>query len=149
MGCEMCKYEIKDSIQLKQIEVKTGSYKQIQKKYTLNSKILGSGNFGKVFLAHNMADPAFKVAIKTIPKHKLSSSIEQLKEEIKILSKLDHPNIIKYYETYESPKYLYVVMEYCSGGELFEKLAHNPEAFTEAFVRKIMYKLFLAVNHCH
>ena len=110
--------------------------------------MLGAGNFGKVFLASSAADPDFKVAIKTISKKKLHD-LHTIRDEIKILSTLDHPNIIKYYETYESPNYIYLVMEYCQGGELFEKLTNNREEFTEQKCALIMKSLFLAVNHCH
>jgi len=72
-----------------------------------------------------------------------------IRDEIKILSSLDHPNIIKYYETYESPNYIYLVMEYCQGGELFDKLTTRGEDFTEQRAAEIMKSLFLAVNHCH
>ena len=57
--------------------------------------------------------------------------MQQVKDEIRILSSLDHPNIVKYYETYESPNYLYLVMEYCKGGMLFDKLTENRKEFTE------------------
>lgn len=40
-----------------------------------------------------------------------------------ILNTLDHPNIVKYYETYDDPKNIYLVMEHISGGELFDKIA--------------------------
>ena len=65
------------------------------------------------------------------------------------MSTLDHPNIIKYHETFESPKYIYIVMEYCEGGELFERITKSNENFSEEMVASIMKKLFLAVNHCH
>lgn len=45
--------------------------------------------------------------------------MELLKTELDILKNLDHPNIAKFYETYEDTKYVYFVMEYCNGGELF------------------------------
>ena len=45
-----------------------------------------------------------------------------IQEEIEILTKLDHPNIVRYYETYIDEKYIYLVMEYIAGGELFEKI---------------------------
>lgn len=64
------------------------------------------------------------MAIKVIQKSKLSpSEIEALKDEVAILQTLDHPNIVKYYETYDDVKYIYLVMELCSGGELLERLA--------------------------
>ena len=72
-----------------------------------------------------------------------------MKAEIEILSKLDHPNIVKYYETYESPNYLYLVMEYCQGGMLFNKLTEKKEEFTEERAARVMNSLFLAVNHLH
>lgn len=72
-----------------------------------------------------------------------------MKAEIQILSQLDHPNIVKYYETYESPNYLYLVMEYCQGGMLFNKLTEKKEEFTEERAARVMNSLFLAVNHLH
>jgi serine/threonine protein kinase len=59
--------------------------KQIKRKYHIHSKVLGSGGFGKVFLAESVADPNFKVAIKAIGKAKLGNDIDLLKKEIKIL----------------------------------------------------------------
>lgn len=129
---------------------KPGSFKQIQAKYTINPEVLGTGNFGKVFLAQWTANPNIKVAIKALSKAKIENQIDLIREEIKILSKLDHPNIIRYYETYESDKYMYLVMEYCNGGELFEKLTRNGDStFSEKDAAAIMRKLFLAINHCH
>ena len=43
-------------------------------------------------------------------------------EEVAILHSLDHPNIVKYYETYNDQKYIYLVMEYVNGTQLFEKI---------------------------
>ena len=75
--------------------------------------------------------------------------LDPLKDEIKTLASLDHPNIVKYYETYESPNYLYLVMEYCEGGELFKRLTEKREEFTQEKAAHIMKSLFLAVNHLH
>lgn len=76
--------------------------------------------------------------------------MDLIKEEIKILQTLDHPNIVKYYETFESDHYMYLVMEYCSGQELFEKIsAKKDEVFTEREATLIMEKLLRAINHCH
>lgn len=91
---------------------------------TGGSKILGAGAFGKVFLSRNKADQSLEVAIKLFNKSKLKrDSVSRIREEVKILTTLDHPNIVKYYQTYEDTKYMYLVMEYCPGGELFDKIA--------------------------
>lgn len=96
-------------------------------KISASTKVLGAGSFGKVFLSENIADPTFLVAIKVLNKAKLKDNIEAIKEEVRILTKLDHPNIVKYYETYDDMKYMYLVMEYCSGGELFDKIAQQKD----------------------
>ena len=85
--------------------------------------MLGTGAFGKVFLTHNRHNKAHQVAIKVLNKNKLQDHLDAIQEEVGILTKLDHPNIVKYYETYIDEKYIYLVMEYIGGGELFDKIA--------------------------
>jgi len=113
--------------------------------------VLGSGSFGKVFLATATNDPNFKVAIKAIPKKKLGKNLKAIKQEINILWKLDHPNIVKYHETYENDEFLYIVMEYCSGGDLFDLITKRSkgEPLKESVIAEIMKDLLLAINHCH
>lgn len=75
-----------------------------------------------------------------------------MKLEVIYLRKLDSPNIVKYYETYEDEKYVYLVMEYCPGGELFEIIAKKLEKskkFKEFEAAEIMQSLFKAVAHVH
>ena len=86
------------------------------------SRVLGQGAYGKVFLCENLSDPEFRVAVKVLSKSKLKDQLTQIKEEIEILTKLDHPHIVKHYETYDDKKYVYLVMEYCAGGELFDQI---------------------------
>jgi|TARA_B110001450_G_C17227316_1_gene322000 serine/threonine protein kinase len=99
--------------------------KELKQNYQIdnNTKVLGSGAFGKVFLTHNKHNTSHQVAIKVLNKNKLKDHLEAIQEEVGILTKLDHPNIVKYYETYVDEKYIYLVMEYIGGGELFEKIA--------------------------
>jgi len=119
-------------------------------KISNETKVLGAGAFGKVFLSESLADPNFKVAIKVLNKEKLADHIDAIKEEVRILTNLDHANIVKYYETYDDNKYMYLVMEYCPGGELFDKIASQQnQMFNESDACQIMDKLFRAVNHCH
>ena len=71
-------------------------------------------------------------------------------EEVAILNQLDHPNIVKYYETYDDQKYIYLVMEYIHGFQLFEMItAQENQTFTEQIAAGYMKSLFQAVNHCH
>jgi len=52
------------------------------------------------------------VAVKVMSKVKLENKLDQIMEEVSILNTLDHPNIVKYFETYDDKKYIYLVMEY-------------------------------------
>ena len=71
-------------------------------------------------------------------------------EEINILYKLDHPNIVNYFETYDDKKFLYLVMEYVDGMEMFEKITHKKnQRFGEKQAAQYMLQLFKAINHCH
>ena len=79
------------------------------------TKVLGSGAFGRVFLTNNVHDKNHQVAIKVLDKQKLKDEIDCIFEEVAILNKLDHPNIVKYFETYDDTKYIYLVMEYIKG----------------------------------
>jgi calcium-dependent protein kinase len=111
-------------------------------------QVIGHGSFGKIILAEPRDNVLMKVAIKAIPVDVLSNSYSFMLEEIKILRSVDHPNIIKYLDHFESEKYLYLVMEYCAGGELFEKIVQN-KRFLESDARTVMNKLLRAINHCH
>ena len=70
--------------------------------------------------------------------------------EIMTLNTLDHPNIVKYYETYNDAKFIYLVMEYVPGKPLFEKICEQEnQTFTEKKAASYMRSLFQAINHCH
>lgn len=91
-------------------------------KYTF-IKDLGSGGFGKVFLAKEKVSNRF-VAIKQLL-NKNKSEQEDIIHEIETISKFDNPNIVTYYHHFWEDEILYLVMEYCSGGTLREKLTSN------------------------
>jgi len=64
-----------------------------------------------------------KRAVKRLDKEKMSASSRiRLNYEIDILKNLDHPNILRLYEVFETKKYIYLVTEYCQGGELFDEI---------------------------
>ena len=112
--------------------------------------MLGVGAFGRVFKTKNKHDENFQVAIKVLDKVKLKENIDCIMEEVAILNQLDHPNIVKYYETYNDQKYIYLVMEYISGKPLFDKITEQDnQTFGEATAALYMKELFQAINHCH
>mmetsp|Transcript_15070 Transcript_15070/g.12785 ORF Transcript_15070/g.12785 Transcript_15070/m.12785 type:complete len:287 (+) Transcript_15070:121-981(+) len=123
------------------------SFENIQKVYHLK-RVLGHGHFGTVRLGISIAHKDRKFAIKIVSKEKIKKELHLLKRELVILRKLDHPNLIRFYETYQDPKFFYFVMEYCEGGELFDRLAKFKQ-IDETEVAKIMRKAFSAVKHIH
>ena len=78
-----------------------------------------------------------KVAIKVMDKVKLQNNIEYIIEEIACLQKLDHPNIVRYYETYNDAKFVYLVMEHVSGEKLSEKRKRPGERNSMSMIGKL------------
>ena len=90
----------------------------INKLYKFHT-VIGSGSFGTVRTATPTGAPDQWYAVKTVKKLNLSNEdLEYMKTEIEILMKVDHPNIVKYYGTYEDLNNLNIVMELCTGGTL-------------------------------
>ena len=95
----------------------------ISKEYTFG-KIVGEGAFGKVRLGVHKATKQTR-AIKILQKSKID--MKDLLNEIEILSKLSHPNIMQIYEIFDDNTNIYIVSEYCKGGELFDIIDLKPE----------------------
>ncbi|XP_016428685.1 serine/threonine-protein kinase MARK2-like isoform X7 [Sinocyclocheilus rhinocerous] len=111
-------------------------------------KTIGKGNFAKVKLAKHVLTGK-EVAVKIIDKTQLnSSSLQKLFREVRIMKLLNHPNIVKLFEVIETDKTLYLVMEYASGGEVFDYLvAHGRMKEKEA--RAKFRQIVSAVQYCH
>lgn len=125
---------------------------QLKQNYDINvtSKVLGQGTFGKVFLTNHKNIANHQVAVKVLNKEKLKGELDFIREEVAILNNLDHPNIVKYHETYEDPKFMYIVMEYISGGELFDLIVKQKNSyFTEAVAKGYFKTLLEALLHMH
>lgn len=91
-------------------------------------------------------------AVKIIKKKALAEDErKKLKNEAEILRKMDHPNIIKLYEIFEDKKYYYIITEFLTGGELFEKITDEDfyGDFTEKDAANIMQQVFRGINYCH
>ena len=115
-------------------------------------KELGEGAFGKVVSAKNKKSGDIR-AIKQLSKKKISpEDLERFKREVDVLKTIDHPNIIKLYEIYETQNHIYLVMEKCDGGELFDDLMVRLESghmYTEKEVAIIMRQVMSAIEYCH
>uniref|UniRef100_A0A1B6DFJ7 MAP/microtubule affinity-regulating kinase 3 n=1 Tax=Clastoptera arizonana TaxID=38151 RepID=A0A1B6DFJ7_9HEMI len=111
-------------------------------------KTIGKGNFAKVKLAKHV--PTGKeVAIKIIDKTQLNpGSLQKLFREVRIMKMLDHPNIVKLFQVIETDKTLYLVMEYASGGEVFDYLVLHGR-MKEKEARAKFRQIVSAVQYCH
>ncbi|XP_060843887.1 serine/threonine-protein kinase MARK2-like isoform X1 [Rhopalosiphum padi] len=111
-------------------------------------KTIGKGNFAKVKLAKHV--PTGKeVAIKIIDKTQLlPGSLQKLFREVRIMKMLDHPNIVKLLQVIETEKTLYLVMEYASGGEVFDYLVLHGR-MREKEARAKFRQIVSAVQYCH
>nr|XP_027229389.1 MAP/microtubule affinity-regulating kinase 3-like isoform X6 [Penaeus vannamei] len=111
-------------------------------------KTIGKGNFAKVKLAKHI--PTGKeVAIKIIDKTQLNpGSLQKLFREVRIMKILDHPNIVKLFQVIETERTLYLVMEYASGGEVFDYLVFHGR-MKEKEARAKFRQIVSAVQYCH
>ena len=122
---------------------------KLEDKYEIIKEI-GSGGFSRCLEVKNKTT-GLLFACKELPKKKLSD-YEGLMREVNLMIKLDHPNIIKLYEVYENEKYIYLIMELCTGGELFDRITENTEngiQFTEKEAADLFKRMMSAINYCH
>ncbi|KAL4486032.1 hypothetical protein ABPG72_003966 [Tetrahymena utriculariae] len=111
-----------------------------------SKKTLGQGTYGSVIKV-KLKNSNQQRAIKIIPKSRVKNP-QRFLNEINIMRNLDHPNIIKLYETFEDARNVYLVMELCDGGELFDRIIAKGH-YTEQEARVTFTQIVQAVNHCH
>lgn len=123
-------------------------YENIFDKYTLGKEI-GKGKFSNVFEATNKITGE-KVAIKLIKKKEITpKNLEFIKTEIDILKICHHPYVIKLYDSYEYVDKIYIVLELCQGGNLYDYLMKHDFDLLEKDVCRIIYKLATALYTMH
>ena len=119
----------------------------ITERYTVN-KILGKGAYGEVSLIIDKVT-GNKRAMKTISKQNYYGANNlSINTEIQMLKNLDHPNILKIYEFYQDDENYYLVTEYCSGGELYDRII-SMKNFSERKAADLMRQILSAVTYCH
>ena len=110
------------------------------------TKLLGTGSFGSVYEAKNTIFQNI-VAMKVINKDPNNSLDEQeIRNEIDILKKLSHPNIVKIYEFYISNSHYYIVTEFCRDGELFSYIKNK---YSERQLAVLFYQVFSGLWYLH
>ena len=116
--------------------------------YVLDGKI-GHGAFSTIQLAHHDSTD-IKVAIKIISKKKIETDpiFKKCLVEIETLQLLEHPNVLSLFEVLHSEKYVYLVLEYCSGGDLYSVLNHKTK-FKENEARHYFRQIISAMIYCH
>ena len=116
-------------------------------------KVLGTGSFATVKLVKNNVTGMIR-AMKIIQKRKTlngktdSSTDLDILNEINILKQIDHPNVVKIFEFYNSEDAYYLITEFCEGGELF-KIISQKKILTEKQCAYIMYQILSAIKYCH
>lgn len=120
----------------------------IESRYKLNADAVGAGGYGTVFLAWDKRSNR-KVAVKRVTKTKTDpKQKEALYREISLMKELDHPNICKLFETFETSTHIFYVMECCEGGEVFDRIIETGQ-ISEAITVEIIRQLTAAVRYAH
>ncbi len=129
----------------------TDALSDVRVKYHINQKEIGHGHYGVVRKCMHRETREW-YAIKSIRKSKVQK-LEILLREVEILKEVDHPNIIKLIEIHEDDKYLHLITELCTGGELFDRIiskTQSPEGhFSEKDAASLIRCILDAIRYCH
>lgn len=125
---------------------------KISNVYNLGKSKIGEGSYGSVCRGIHKKTGEVR-AIKTISKSRLVF-LPRFRQEISIMKELEHPNIVRLYETFEDNENIYLVMELCSGGELFDqiiKAGFFSEREAAVAVKQMLNAVFYLHTHkiCH
>ena len=115
------------------------------KKHYIPVKLLGQGSFGSVYEAEHIIFKN-KVAMKIINKSDNDVDEKEILNEIDILKKLSHPNIVKIFEFYITKAHYYIVTEYCKDGELFSYIKNK---YSERQLAVLFYQIFSGLWYLH
>jgi len=119
----------------------------IRQSYKVLPVVIGQGAFGTVRCCIHR-DSRKKLAVKSIRKAGSAKNIQLLQNEISLLQQLKHRHIIRVIECIQDPEYIHIIMEQCTGGDLFD-LATGTVRQPEGGVRRLISGLVDAVNYLH
>lgn len=120
---------------------------EISKRYDIDAREIGSGGYGKVFVAKDREMKNRRVAIKKVIVFDEDKK-KAFKREVLIMKQLDHPNICKLLETYEQGRFMFFVMEYCEGREVFDRIMEHG-MIAETTTSDIIRQCASALKHAH
>ncbi|RAL46347.1 unnamed protein product [Cuscuta campestris] len=137
----------------RQLDKSFGYPKNFTSKYELGKEV-GRGHFGHTCLAKGKKGELKNqaVAVKIISKAKMTTAIaiEDVRREIKILKALSgHLNLIKFYDAFEDAQNVYIVMEFCEGGELLDRILSRGGRYTEEDAKRVVRQILTVVAFCH
>ena len=112
---------------------------------------IGGGSFGQVYLAKNKSESKDYVIKKIKTRDISDKDQENIENEVGLLKKLTHPNIVSYKESFmDAENYLCIVMGYCDGGDMYNKIrANKGQYFSETHVLDWLAQLALALHYLH
>ncbi|XP_031563139.1 calcium/calmodulin-dependent protein kinase type 1D-like [Actinia tenebrosa] len=119
---------------------------KVTNRYDLR-EVLGSGAFSEVFLAADKKTGKF-FAIKCIPKKEIKGKEEAVENEIAILKKVSHENIIGLRDIVDNKSHLYLVMDLVQGGELFDRIVEKG-SYTEQDASQLIQQILEAADYLH
>lgn len=122
------------------------SIKDIADFYEIQQNDIGKGNYGSVRLAKPKYFSKKIFAVKILPKNE--SNLKFFEKELKIMRELDHPNVISFGEIFVSHDNFYIVMEYCSGENLWEHIKKQ-KFLNEEKAKIYFYQISKALNYLH
>ncbi|XP_077014271.1 serine/threonine-protein kinase Nek3 isoform X5 [Tamandua tetradactyla] len=112
-------------------------------------RVIGEGSFGRVLLVEQQSSNRM-FAMKELRLPKSFSEMQNSRKEAILLAKMKHPNIVAFQESFEADGHLYIVMEYCDGGDLMQKIRHQKgKLFPEDMILNWFTQMCLGVNHIH
>ncbi|CAK9435568.1 uncharacterized protein LODBEIA_P02950 [Lodderomyces beijingensis] len=110
--------------------------------------VLGEGAFSTVYKAVDLNSNT-PVAIKIISKaHLTSKQFHNIKNEIKIMKRIHHPNVLQLLNSFDTEDHCFLILEYCNGGEIFNKIIEYTY-FSEPLSRHVFRQLLSAIDNLH
>ncbi|XP_063405519.1 calcium/calmodulin-dependent protein kinase type 1-like [Mytilus trossulus] len=124
-----------------------GKESDIKRRYEFKKK-LGTGAFSEVFLVEDKTHAGTLQAVKCIDRKGLLGKEDSLENEIRVLQRLDHPNIVKLLDVFEDKSHVYLIMELVTGGELFDRIVEKG-SYTEKDASDLIRQILEAVDYMH